>query len=305
MDSIFQEIDTKEKAYWLGVLAADGCVKNGRVVQLILGEKDEHLVYSFVRFLKEDDRRIKKYGPYKTSGVQVHFYLNSKKMVEDLSKYEIVERKSKVMRLPFLPDDMYLPYLMGCFDGDGCQNTTCLCSGSKMFLEDIKKKFIVESNIRKSGTVYYLTLGSELFRKMQNSYINSLQRKRKIKINKKQNNPTVKDKCPLCDGEKWSTSKRCKKCWDKICDEKNRCSLCGERKNRHSKTCWYCYLRKEHNREHLRKFNPTKEELDKLINEDKVSLVKIGEMFGVSDNAVKKRAKKFEIYNGRQKNYKT
>jgi 5-methylcytosine-specific restriction endonuclease McrA len=44
-----------------------------------------------------------------------------------------------------------------------------------------------------------------------------------------------------------------------------------------------------------RKFNPTKEELTKLIWEDKMPYRHIGALYGVSDNAVKKRCKVLEI----------
>jgi hypothetical protein len=304
-DNIFEDIDTNEKAYWLGVIASDGCVKNNRV-QLIMGEKDKELVYLFSEFLGEDTSKIKKYGPYKTSGVQIHFYKDSKKIVEDLKRYEIVERKSKILRLPILPDEMYYPYLMGCFDGDGCQDTTCLCSGSETFLNDIKEKFKIQYEIKKRGNVFYLTLGVDLFRKMMESYPNSLQRKRlssKTQKERKYTNSCKKDKCPICGNEKLKKSKRCKSCWEKICNENNKCPICGNEKDRHASVCWECYLNQTENREHKRRFNISKEELNKLINEDKLSLTKIGKMFGVSDNAIKKRAKKFGIYKGRQKNY--
>lgn len=43
------------------------------------------------------------------------------------------------------------------------------------------------------------------------------------------------------------------------------------------------------------KFNVSKEKLEKLIWEEKLPYTKIGEMFGVSDNAIRKRAKKLGI----------
>lgn len=49
------------------------------------------------------------------------------------------------------------------------------------------------------------------------------------------------------------------------------------------------------NRVNKRKFDPSKEELEKLLYEDKLSFVKIGKMFNVSDVAVRKRCIKMEI----------
>lgn len=63
------------------------------------------------------------------------------------------------------------------------------------------------------------------------------------------------------------------------------CSVCGEilsRKNSGGKCI-----------NHIRKFNPTKEELEKLIWE--MATTKVAEIFGVSDKAVEKRCKLFGI----------
>lgn len=83
--------------------------------------------------------------------------------------------------------------------------------------------------------------------------------------------------------------------------KKNYCIECGEEIFITSKRCNSCSAKKEGLKS--RKFNPSKEELDKLLNIDKISLTELGKKYGVTDNAVKKRAKKFDIYNGRKKNY--
>jgi len=46
-------------------------------------------------------------------------------------------------------------------------------------------------------------------------------------------------------------------------------------------------------RSHLRKFNPTKEELEKILKT--TNFVQAGKIFGVSDNAVRKRAKLYNL----------
>jgi hypothetical protein len=64
---------------------------------------------------------------------------------------------------------------------------------------------------------------------------------------------------------------------------------CGKKISRQSKTCVSC--REILNRKVER---PSKEELRNLL-QDKISWTKMGKMFGVSDNAVRKWAKAYEI----------
>lgn len=75
---------------------------------------------------------------------------------------------------------------------------------------------------------------------------------------------------------------------------------CGNVKNRHARTCLSCYdaLRNGLELDHLPgkqliKFVVSKEELSRLLTEYPVT--KIGKIFGVSDNAIRKRAKKLEV----------
>jgi len=315
MENIFESIDTLEKAYWLGMLFTDGCLK-GNNIQLILGVKDKDLLIKFVKFLGDSPDKIKTYGPYKTSGVQVHYRQANKKMSQDLRKWGLIERKSRIIRLPNLDGDILKAFLMGCFDGDGCQQTTNICSGSELFLKDIKDKFNLPYEIKYKGTVYYLTLGANLFRELMSIYPNSLARKRLTRrpkgsyILNNNKNIIICNTCPICNDHKNITSKMCKQCWEKERLKnkllKNICPICGEYKERHSKICINCYHNKCIRKELInkRKFNVSKEELDKLINVDKLTLIEIGKMFGVTDNAIKKRAKRLGIYHGRQKNYK-
>ena len=45
-ENYFEQIDTQEKAYFLGFLWADGCNCNG-VIHLVLQEKDKYILEKF------------------------------------------------------------------------------------------------------------------------------------------------------------------------------------------------------------------------------------------------------------------
>jgi hypothetical protein len=68
--------------------------------------------------------------------------------------------------------------------------------------------------------------------------------------------------------------------------------LCGNKKDRQSIICFKCSSKTLKKRKVIR---PSKEELTKLVMEQ--SLLQIGKQFNVSDNAVRKWCKYYEINN--------
>lgn len=73
---------------------------------------------------------------------------------------------------------------------------------------------------------------------------------------------------------------------DKITNEKE-CPICGKEKTPDARLCKDCYLSE------IRKNRPSREELLNLIKN--TSFVQIGKMFGVSDNAVRKWCKSYDL----------
>lgn len=73
----------------------------------------------------------------------------------------------------------------------------------------------------------------------------------------------------------------------------NTCEDCGTEINHGSERCKPCYYKTIRNRPEDRKFDPTPEELKRLVWE--MPATKVGEKFDVSSNAIKKRCKKYDI----------
>lgn len=128
----FEEIDSNEKAYWLGLLFSDGNVQyhpekgNSWTIRLGLMEEDAYLIEEFIKAVGSD-REVKTYmnstgfqrkdgKPHRESRV----ILSSPKMAQDLSKYGIVPRKSlKVHELPTIHEKYMSHFIRGFFDGNG------------------------------------------------------------------------------------------------------------------------------------------------------------------------------------------
>lgn len=123
--SYFRQIDRPEKAYWVGVLATDGCVSENSRISLSQTESDGDLVDAFAAAVGADmflrTRTVTHpgfLGERKTRTSRVVRF-TSRQMAEDLSREGIVHRKTKRLELP--PCSLVYPaaYLRGCLDGDG------------------------------------------------------------------------------------------------------------------------------------------------------------------------------------------
>jgi len=181
----FEKIDTKEKAYWLGFLYADGCVQR-KQISIKIHNNDKRLLDKFA-----DDIGANKETMF-TEEKRIVLKTGTQKMIGDLISHGCVPRKSKIIELSSLRDQrLYLTFLLGYYDGDGTQNKTLITSGSKKFLEQIKEKFKLPYKITKSissgtingrkviGSAYNIYLGARLFNEMMDNYEHSLPRKRR------------------------------------------------------------------------------------------------------------------------------
>jgi len=103
-ENFFDEINTQEKAYWLGFLMADGCVSmthNPKVVIALAYKDKEHLLKwhtSINSSLKLYDRKD---GAYQSQHCSI-------KMCNDLIKHGCVPRKSLKLEFPYLPKEFLL-----------------------------------------------------------------------------------------------------------------------------------------------------------------------------------------------------
>lgn len=256
----FKEIDSAEKAYWLGFLYADGYVtKDCGSLRLKLGIKDEETLDKFITAVGADPSLKKQYGPYETSGISKEITIRNKEFVGNLINLGCTTKKSLTIRFPTLDSkELDLAFLMGFYDGDGSEGSNSLTCGSKDFLNDICDKFSLDvTKIKKiKENIFSLYLGADLFRKMLDSYHASMSRKRR----------THKDGAIII-GSPYKTD-----CTSTI---KKRIIVING------------YKRKK-------KFEVTKEELHELVWS--MSSIEVGKKFGVSSKAIEKHCKKLGVH---------
>lgn len=177
----FENIDSKEKAYWLGFLCADGGINIRETqLQVHLSIKDEDQINKFIKVVGANPDKKRYYGPYEHSGKSVMVFIIDKVFVSHLVGQGCTYDKTSTLRLPSFGNmKLDLAFLMGYFDGDGRESDCQISSSNWNMLEDIKNRYDIESKIRRSTTAYNLNLGAKLFHEMLENYPESMLRKRK------------------------------------------------------------------------------------------------------------------------------
>lgn len=118
-EDFFDEIDTEEKAYFLGLLISDGNVfsdETGRQasISITLDSNDEYILNTFRKVLGANTSIA-----HDSRGCS-QIAVRSNKMAKALAKYGVVPRKSYITYLPLnIPKEMLSHLIRGIFDGDG------------------------------------------------------------------------------------------------------------------------------------------------------------------------------------------
>lgn len=121
-EAVFANIDTQEKAYWLGVLITDGYISDTRKdcePQIGLQMVESELLERFRVFLETSNPVLKIEPRSSHHQIMYRVTVNSRRMASDLSKYGVVPRKSALTYLPILKHNLMPHLLRGILDGDG------------------------------------------------------------------------------------------------------------------------------------------------------------------------------------------
>lgn len=170
-DTVFDSIDTEEKAYWLGFIWADGNIKTTyktcyRLTINLKLEDLEHLE-KFNEFTKHTKYNIK---IDKIKNV-CSWYACSKHLWETLNNYGCTPKKSLTLKFPdesiFKSKDLIRHFIRGYFDGDGCISyerykngivMRCSLLGTMDFVDGIKQYTKLENilvQLRHSKNDYF------------------------------------------------------------------------------------------------------------------------------------------------------
>lgn len=168
-EDIFEEINTPEKAYWLGVMYSDGFITKTKYTNkfgISVAEKDKAWLEKFKQFLNYNGEihsyKVNDSG-YKPGTPYVRLLIGNNKIVADLEKWGVVEHKSK--KLDKIPDIQFKEdFIRGYIDGDGSLRKDFpnirIC-GTYDFLTDVANFLKLNYRIYQDKTIYSLAYNTK------------------------------------------------------------------------------------------------------------------------------------------------
>lgn len=157
----FNKIDTKEKAYWLGFLYADGCVHSNSY-EISVNITDKEHIEKFKSAIGAVNHKITETNDkrFENAKTLYQFAIKDQQLHTDLIKWGCIPQKSLALtKIPNIPRDYVSHFLRGYFDGDGSlhylqgtDNFRISFLGTKEFLMDIQKELNVINLSLAQGT---------------------------------------------------------------------------------------------------------------------------------------------------------
>lgn len=193
----FDVINSKDKAYLLGLICADGWIGRNDTIGLAFQTKDKELIEFAKDCLKADN-------PIKEKDNKVEITFHSIVMTNKLIGYGIVPNKSLILNIndvikkAMIPKELIPSFILGYYDGDGgiysclghnkkTVQWTCGFTGTYgtcLFLKEyFDKGFIVDEKSKSGNTFTYKGSGrnivASILNKLYNSHEDSFCLKRK------------------------------------------------------------------------------------------------------------------------------
>ena len=175
-NSVFDIIDTEEKAYWLGFLYADGSVgKTNNNVELSLSVKDISHLEKFKKFLKTPKTiKVSTITVNNKQFERCRLIVTDKHLKQSLIKCGCTPKKSLTITFPnknIISENLIYPFIRGYVDGDGSITFSksgrleLLIIGTKEFLETVVEIFpefhTLKKDKRWKGNTFYISISSD------------------------------------------------------------------------------------------------------------------------------------------------
>lgn len=153
----FNKIDSYEKAYWLGFIAADGCIldRAGKSlsIKIDLDSKDKNHLEKFAEDIGLEPNKVKIYKYAHGTAELARITLCSDELCKAVKKYNVVPRKTHIYTFPEkLPNKYRSSFILGYFDGDGCitKGPSFKITGTETFLLSLQNELIQNCQLKQT-----------------------------------------------------------------------------------------------------------------------------------------------------------
>lgn len=123
----FENIDTEDKAYWLGFIYADGYITSKRTSDsqkfgITLSIQDRKHLEKLNQCLNSNYpiREYTQIAGYKPGNKYCRLLITSQKLVNDLKRHGVIENKTNILEPPNITEELVPHFIRGYMDGDGC-----------------------------------------------------------------------------------------------------------------------------------------------------------------------------------------
>lgn len=171
-EKYFEKIDSEEKAYWLGFLMADGCVREYRKgcfqTSFELSHKDVKVLKKFKKDVEFSGTILK--NKTLIGGKRARIIINNSNFSYALINHGVIPNKTGRESIPPIKRTLLKDFIRGFFDGDGCimvkfgvkrkiRAKVHFVGNSYSCLKQIKD-FFIENNIQLSEKSLHLKTNS-------------------------------------------------------------------------------------------------------------------------------------------------
>jgi hypothetical protein len=164
-EKYFENIDSENKAYWLGFLMADG-YNSGKFIRVDIQDIGHLEKFRDDIYPNKDMPVRTKISP--TNKCVYYLTIQDSKFVKDCEKLGVLNKKSHIAKYPNIDKEMDKHFIRGLFDGDGCLSYSMdgkyrrynfSIVGSKDIISEVRNKLLligVNIGFRKTKSIYEL-----------------------------------------------------------------------------------------------------------------------------------------------------
>jgi hypothetical protein len=165
----FKEIDTEEKAYWLGYIMADGCVHVGDGYRFSMTSIDKKHLELFVKTVAYTGEAVRVKSDNKNPIYTVN--ISNKRFVCSLIRQGVIPRKTFLLTYPHgIKKDLERHFVRGYLDGDGYITLSgghiyAAIAGNFHFTKELALRMYKRCKLKKSSFYEHSSKSLWLFRR--------------------------------------------------------------------------------------------------------------------------------------------